>query len=115
MLQAARCWYHRYSRNIAKEIEAKLGYSQEYCIPWWSRTPVTLMTALSGQTAEEQKQVRLPNGSKADIQIAELVSKGLSVSDATKQHLLSMGSLVFRWLLVVTMLMVTQLLVVLLR
>jgi hypothetical protein len=85
-------------RNIAKEIEAfKLGYSQEYIA---SRGGLNSQgyfndVALSGQlTAEEQKQVRLPNGNTntqamADIlqkkQIAELVSKGLSVSEATKQ------------------------------
>ena len=53
-------------RNIAKEIEAfKLGYSQEYIA---SRGGLNSQgyfndVALSGQlTAEEQKQVRLPNG-----------------------------------------------------
>jgi len=85
-------------RNIAKEIEAaKIGYSAEYIA---SRGGINSQgyfndVALSGQlTAEEQKQVRLPNGSTntqamADIlqkkQIAELVSKGISVADATKQ------------------------------
>ena len=85
-------------RNIAKEIEAfKLGYSQEYIA---SRGGLNSQgyfndVALSGQlTAAEQKSVTLPNGTvntqaMADIlqkkQIAELVSKGLSVSEATKQ------------------------------
>jgi hypothetical protein len=85
-------------RSVAKEIEAaKIGYSAEYIA---SRGGINSQgyfndVALSGQlTAEEQKQVRLPNGNTntqamADIlqkkQIAELVSKGLSVSEATKQ------------------------------
>ena len=85
-------------RNAAKEAEARaIGMTKEYIA---SRGGINSQgyfndTPLSGQlTAEEQKQVRLPNGNvntqaMADIlqkkQIAELVSKGLSVSEATKQ------------------------------
>jgi hypothetical protein len=85
-------------RNAAKEAEARaLGYTKEYLA---SRGGINSQgyfndTPISGQlTAEEQKQVTLPNGNTntqamADIlqkkQIAELVSKGLSVSEATKQ------------------------------
>ena len=85
-------------RSVAKEIEAaKIGYSAEYIA---SRGGINSQgyfndVALSGQlSAEEQKQVTLPNGTvntqaMADIlqkkQIDELVSKGVSVSDATRQ------------------------------
>ena len=85
-------------RNVAKEIEAaKIGYSAEYIA---SRGGINSQgyfndVALSGQlSAEEQKRVTLPNGTvntqaMADIlqkkQIDELVSKGVSVSDATRQ------------------------------
>ena len=85
-------------RSVAKEIEAaKIGYSAEYIA---SRGGINSQgyfndVPLSGQlTAAEQQSVRLPNGNTntqamADIlqkkQIAELVSKGLSVSEATKQ------------------------------
>jgi hypothetical protein len=85
-------------RNVAKEIEAaKLGYSAEYIA---SRGGINTQgyfndVALSGQlTAAEQQSVRLADGSTntqamADIlqrkQIAELVSKGISPADATKQ------------------------------
>jgi len=85
-------------RNAAKEAEARaIGYTKEYLA---SRGGINSQgyfndTPISGQlTAEEQKQVRLPNGNTdtqamADIlqkkQIAELVSKGLNVSEATKQ------------------------------
>jgi hypothetical protein len=85
-------------RSVAKEIEAaKIGYSAEYIA---SRGGINSQgyfndVALSGQlTAAEQQSVRLANGTvntqaMADIlqkkQIAELVSKGLSVSEATKQ------------------------------
>jgi hypothetical protein len=85
-------------RSVAKEIEAaKIGYSAEYIA---SRGGINSQgyfndVALSGQlTAAEQKSVLLPNGTvntqaMADIlqkkQIAELVSKGISVADATKQ------------------------------
>jgi hypothetical protein len=85
-------------RNVAKEIEAaKLGYSPEYIA---SRGGINTQgyfndVALSGQlTAAEQQSVRLPNGTvntqaMADIlqkkQIAELVAKGMSQSEATAQ------------------------------
>ena len=85
-------------RNVAKEIEAaKIGYSAEYIA---SRGGINSQgyfndVALSGQlTAAEQQSVRLADGSTntqamADIlqkkQIDELVSKGVSVSDATRQ------------------------------
>ena len=85
-------------RNVAKEIEAaKIGYSAEYIA---SRGGINSQgyfndVPLSGQlTAAEQQSVRLPDGTTntqamADIlqkkQIAELVSKGISVADATKQ------------------------------
>jgi hypothetical protein len=85
-------------RNVAKEIEAaKLGYSPEYIA---SRGGLNSQgyfndVALSGQlTAAEQQSVRLPNGTvntqaMADIlqkkQIAELVAKGMSQSEATAQ------------------------------
>jgi uncharacterized protein YoaH (UPF0181 family) len=85
-------------RSVAKEIEAaKIGYSAEYIA---SRGGINSQgyfndVALSGQlSAEEQKRVTLPNGTvntqaMADIlqkkQIDELVSKGISLSDATKQ------------------------------
>ena len=85
-------------RNFAKEKEAlDIGYTKEYLA---SRGGINAQgyfndTPISGQlTAEEQKQVRLPNGNTntqamADIlqkkQIAELVSSGMSVADATKR------------------------------
>lgn len=85
-------------RNFAKEKEAlDIGYTKEYIA---SRGGINAQgyfndTPISGQlTAEEQKQVRLPNGNTntqamADIlqkkQIAELVSSGMSVADATKR------------------------------
>ena len=85
-------------RNVAKEIEAaKLGYSPEYIA---SRGGINTQgyfndVALSGQlTAEEQRSVRLPNGTvntqaMADIlqkkQITELVAKGMSEAEATAQ------------------------------
>jgi len=85
-------------RSVAQEIEAaKLGYSPEYIA---SRGGINSQgyfndVPLSGQlTAEEQRSVRLPGGSTntqamADIlqkkQIAELVAKGMSQSEATAQ------------------------------
>ena len=85
-------------RTVAKEKEAMaIGYTKEYIE---SRGGINSQgyfndTPISGQlTAEEQKQVRLPNGNTntqamADIlqkkQIAELVSSGMSVADATKK------------------------------
>ena len=85
-------------RNVAKEIEAaKLGYSAEYIA---SRGGINSQgyfndVALSGQlSAAEQQSVRLPNGTvntqaMADIlqkkQIDELVAKGMSLTEATKQ------------------------------
>jgi ethanolamine utilization microcompartment shell protein EutL len=85
-------------RNAAKEAEARaIGYTKEYLA---SRGGINSQgyfndTPISGQlTAEEQKQVRLPNGNTdtaamakilQDKQIAELVSKGMSTADATKQ------------------------------
>ena len=85
-------------RNLAKEIEAaKLGYSAEYIASrgginaqgYWNDVP------LSGQlTAEEQKRVRLPNGSTntalmaqilQEKQIAERVLSGMSVDEATRE------------------------------
>jgi hypothetical protein len=84
-------------RNVAKEIEAaKLGYSPEYIA---SRGGLNSQgyfndVALSGQlTAEEQRSVRLPNGTvntqaMADIlqkkQIDEKVAGGMSVAEATR-------------------------------
>ena len=83
-------------RNAAKEAEARrTGYTAEYLA---SRGGINSQgyfndTPISGQlTAEEQKQVRLPNGNTdtaamAKIlqqkQIAKLVSEGMSESDAT--------------------------------
>jgi hypothetical protein len=85
-------------RNVAKEIEAaKIGYSPEYIA---SRGGINSQgyfndVALSGQlTAEEQRSVRLPDGSTntqamADIlqkkQINELVAKGMDLAEATKR------------------------------
>ena len=85
-------------RNVAKEIEAaKIGYSAEYIA---SRGGINSQgyfndVPLSGQlTAEEQKAVRLPDGSTntqamADIlqkkQIADLVAKGMDLAEATKR------------------------------
>jgi hypothetical protein len=85
-------------RNAAKEAEARgIGYTKEYIA---SRGGINSQgyfndTPLSGQlTAEEQKQVRLPNGNTntaamAEIlqkkQIAELVAKGVSEADAYKR------------------------------
>jgi hypothetical protein len=85
-------------RNAAKEAEARaIGYTKEYIAArgginaqgYYNDVPLT------GQlTAEEQKQVRLPNGNidtaamakiLQEKQIAELVSKGISTADATKQ------------------------------
>ena len=85
-------------RNNAKEAEAlAMGMTKEYLAArgginaqgYFNDTPI------SGQlTADEQKQVRLPDGSTntqamADIlqkkQIAELVAKGLSETEATKK------------------------------
>ena len=83
-------------RNAAKEAEARaIGYTKEYIA---SRGGINTQgyfndTPISGQlTAEEQKQVRLPNGNTntqamADIlqkkQIADLVASGVSEKDAT--------------------------------
>lgn len=85
-------------RNAAKEAEARgIGYTKEYIA---SRGGINSQgyfndTPLSGQlTAEEQKQVRLPNGNTntaamAEIlqkkQIAELVAQGVSEADAYKR------------------------------
>ncbi len=85
-------------RNFAKEKEAlDIGYTKEYIA---SRGGINSQgyfndTPISGQlTAEEQRQVRKPDGTTdtqamADIlqkkQIADLVSSGMSVADATKR------------------------------
>ena len=85
-------------RNAAKEAEARaIGYTKEYLA---SRGGINSQgyfndTPISGQlTAEEQRQVRLPNGNTdtaamATIlqkkQIAELISAGLSERDATSR------------------------------
>jgi hypothetical protein len=85
-------------RNVAKEIEAaKIGYSAEYIA---SRGGINSQgyfndVALSGQlTAEEQKSVRLANGSTntaamakilQEKQIAEKVKSGMSLADATRE------------------------------
>ena len=85
-------------RNIAKEMEAaQLGYSAAYIA---SRGGLNSQgyfndVALSGQlTASEQQSVTLPSGTvntqaMADIlqkkQIDELVAKGMSLTEATKQ------------------------------
>jgi len=83
-------------RSAAKEKEAlDIGYTKEYIA---SRGGINNQgyfndTPLSGQlTAEEQKQVRLPNGNTDTMamarilqkkQIAELVNKGMSLEQAT--------------------------------
>ncbi len=85
-------------RNAAKEAEARsIGYTKEYIA---SRGGINTQgyfndTPISGQlTAEEQKQVRLPNGNTDTMamakilqekQIAELVSQGVSKQEATKR------------------------------
>lgn len=85
-------------RNVAKEIEAaKLGYSPQYIA---SRGGINSQgyfndVPLSGQlTADEQKRVRLPNGSTntalmaqilQEKQIAEKVLSGMSVDEATRE------------------------------
>jgi hypothetical protein len=93
-------------RDIAKEMEAaKLGYSSQYIA---SRGGLNSQgyfndVALSGQlTSAEQNAVTLPNGTvntqaMADIlqkkQIDELVSKGVSLADATSQVSTQYGQL----------------------
>jgi hypothetical protein len=85
-------------RNTAKEKEAlSIGYSKDYIT---SRGGINAQgyfndTPLSGQlTAAEQAQVRLPNGSTdtaamakilQEKQINELVSKGMSIDEATNK------------------------------
>ena len=85
-------------RNTAKEAEAKsIGYSAEYIA---SRGGINSQgyfndTPISGQlTADEQKQVRLPDGTTDTVamarilqekQINELVSQGVSKADATSR------------------------------
>jgi hypothetical protein len=85
-------------RNMTKEREAmNLGYTKEYIA---SRGGINSQgyfndTPLSGQlTAEEQRKVRLPDGTTntaemarilQEKQIAELVGQGMSVADATKR------------------------------
>ncbi len=84
-------------RNVAKEIEAaKIGYSAEYIA---SRGGINSQgyfndVPLSGQlTAEEQRQVRLPNGSTntaemarilQEKQVKEKIASGMSEADAIK-------------------------------
>jgi uncharacterized protein YoaH (UPF0181 family) len=84
-------------RNKAKELEAQsIGYTKEYIAArgginaqgYWNDVP------LSGQlTAEEQKQVRLPNGSTntaemarilQEKQIKEKIASGMSEAEAIK-------------------------------
>lgn len=84
-------------RNKAKEAEAQaIGYTKEYIAArgginaqgYWNDVP------LSGQlTAEEQKQVRLPNGSTNTVemarilqekQIKEKIASGMSEAEAIK-------------------------------
>lgn len=85
-------------RNAAKEAEARaIGYTKEYLASrgginsqgYFNDTPTSRQL-----TAEEQRQVRLPNGNTdtaamATIlqkkQIAELISAGLSEKDATSR------------------------------
>jgi len=85
-------------RNFAKEKEAlDIGYTKEYIASrgginaqgYFNDTPISRQL-----TAEEQRQVRKPDGTTdtkamADIlqkkQIADLVSSGMSVADATKR------------------------------
>lgn len=85
-------------RSAAKEAEAQsIGYSKEYIA---SRGGINAQgyfndTPLSGQlTAEEQRQVRLPNGNTDTIamarilqekQIDELVKQGVSKDEATRR------------------------------
>jgi len=85
-------------RNFAKEKEAlDIGYTKEYIA---SRGGINAQgyfndTPISGQlTAEEQRQVRKPDGTTdtqamANIlqkkQIADLIASGMSVADATKR------------------------------
>jgi hypothetical protein len=85
-------------RNAAQEAEAiRIGYTKEYIASrgginaqgYFNDTPTSRQL-----TAEEQRQVTLPNGNTntqamLDIlqkkQIADLVSSGMSVADATKR------------------------------
>jgi hypothetical protein len=94
------------NRDISKEMEAsQLGYSPQYIA---SRGGINSQgyfndVALSGQlSAAEQQSVTLPNGTvntqaMADIlqkkQIAELVSRGVSESEATAQVSAQYGNL----------------------
>jgi hypothetical protein len=94
------------NRDISKEMEAStLGYSPQYIA---SRGGINSQgyfndVALSGQlSAAEQQSVTLPNGTvntqaMADIlqkkQIAELVSRGISESEATAQVSAQYGNL----------------------
>jgi hypothetical protein len=94
------------NRDIAKEMEAStLGYSPQYIA---SRGGINSQgyfndVALSGQlSAAEQQSVTLPDGTvntqaMADIlqkkQIADLVSKGISESEATAQVSAQYGNL----------------------
>jgi hypothetical protein len=94
------------NRDISKEMEAsQLGYSPQYIA---SRGGINSQgyfndVALSGQlTPSEQQSVTLPNGTvntqaMADIlqkkQIAELVSRGVSESEATAQVSAQYGNL----------------------
>lgn len=93
-------------RNAAKEAEAlSIGYSKEYIA---SRGGINSQgyfndTPLSGQlTAEEQKQVRLPNGNTDTIAMAkilqdkkraELKGQGLSDADIEKKLTTEWGEL----------------------